>query len=233
MPEPQRILIIRPSALVDVCRSVPVLVSLRRAFPGAAIDWVVQDSFVDAIRAHTDLSKVLPFPRKGFASWWWNPTTLRELLRFGRMLRRERYEIVLDCQGLLRSGLMTAATGAAARIGHKDARELAWLAYNERVASSPKTHAVERMLALLSPIGVEPARDMRLYVSTDDARWWVERMEALGMKPQSYAVLAPTSRWASKRWPIERWRELIAPLHGMGFSQHVVIGAPGRSLNYH
>src|SRR5437763_17141743 len=56
---PQRILIIRPSALGDVCRSVPVLASLRRAYPEAEIDWLVQDTFAPAIEHHAALTGVI------------------------------------------------------------------------------------------------------------------------------------------------------------------------------
>ena len=66
---PQRILIIRPSALGDVCRSVPVLCSLRGAFPAARIDWLVQDTFADAVSAHPALSNIVTFERARFGRW--------------------------------------------------------------------------------------------------------------------------------------------------------------------
>ena len=50
--EPDSLLIIRPSALGDVCRSVPVLARLRARFPEARIDWLVRDVFADAVRGH-------------------------------------------------------------------------------------------------------------------------------------------------------------------------------------
>ena len=59
MGDPQRILIVRPSALGDVCRTVGVLVSLRQAFPAARIDWAVQEEFAPAIRAHPALDEVV------------------------------------------------------------------------------------------------------------------------------------------------------------------------------
>jgi ADP-heptose:LPS heptosyltransferase len=62
MPSPTRILIIRPSALGDVCRTVPALASLRAANPSAQIDWLVQDTFAPAIRHHPGLSSVVEFP---------------------------------------------------------------------------------------------------------------------------------------------------------------------------
>jgi ADP-heptose:LPS heptosyltransferase len=85
------------------------------------------------------------------------------------------------------------------------------------------------MLSLLEAIDVEPMRDMRLYVADADRQWWDHRRAELGLDGCRYAVLAPTARWASKRWPIERWRELIEPMVQRGFERLVVIGAPGES----
>src|SRR5688572_7002593 len=103
--DPARILIIRPSALGDVCRSVPVLASLRRAFPKSAIDWVVQDDFAAAISAHPALDETIRFPRARLANWWRNPRTAFEAVQWLMELKRRNYELVLDCQGLGRSGL--------------------------------------------------------------------------------------------------------------------------------
>ncbi len=227
MAEPKRILIIRPSALGDVCRSVPVLASLARAFPDAAIDWVVRDSYVDAIRSHPALHEAIAFPRSRLGGWWRNPKTAAETWKWFRGLRHREYDVVVDCQGLGRSGLMTAVTGAAMRIGHADAREFAWLGYNERVRSSMQMHTVDRMLSLLEPLGIEIIRDMRLYVGSGDTQWWQQQSAQRECASSQYVVLAPTARWESKRWPIQRWTELIGPLTDRGFERCVVIGAPG------
>ena len=63
----RRILIVRPSALGDVCRTVPVLATIKKACPEAAIDWVVQDTLVAAIAAHPALNEAILFPRARFA----------------------------------------------------------------------------------------------------------------------------------------------------------------------
>lgn len=182
-------LIIRPSALGDVCRTAPVLVSLRRAYPDALIDWVVQDSFVDVVRAHPMLSRAIAFPRRA---------SLASIVRWMGTLRGARYDLVIDCQGLARSGLFAWWTRARVRIGDRSARELAWLGCNRRVRTEPERHTVDRMLALLSAIPVEAVRDMRLYVPPG-AR------EAAAIPEGKYALIAPTSRWPGKRWPEERF----------------------------
>lgn len=228
MTSPKRILIIRPSALGDVCRSVPVLATLRAAFPDAHIDWLVQAGFEDAIRAHPMLDGVVLFPRREFGGWWRKPAVARAVMRWGRSLAKAEYDMVFDCQGLGRSGVMTWATRAPKRIGLRSARELAWLGYNRRHPPPPSPHTVDAMLWLLECEGLEPVRDMRLYVDRDAEAWWREERAARGVNAP-YAVLAPTSRWLSKRWPIASWRELLQPLREAGVERAVVIGAPGET----
>lgn len=224
---PSRILIIRPSALGDVCRTVPVLVSLRAAWPGAHIAWLVQKGFEPAIAHHPALDEVIPFDRKRMAvKRLWTPDGLTALFGLVERLRRGRYDLVLDCQGLGRSGLFTAMTGARTRVGHRQARELAWLGYNRRIDSSMDRHTVDRMLDLVRGLGIQVLPDMRLYPG-EAAEAWAD--EALG--PANGArtvVLAPTSRWAGKRWPIERFVALATTLLDQhGVERVVVVGGPG------
>jgi lipopolysaccharide heptosyltransferase I len=205
---PDRILIIRPSALGDACRSVPVLVSLRRAYPGARIDWLVQDTFASAISHHPDLSATVPFARRALGASA-SRGRLGESLAFLRSLRAARYDLVLDVQGLARSGLFAWATGAPRRVGFANAREMGWLGVNERHQVPREMHSVDRMLELLRRAGVEPAVEMRLYAPPED-RAAVASDVSLGRG--DFIVVAPTSRWPGKRWAADRFATLCARL---------------------
>ncbi|MHC4218257.1 MAG: glycosyltransferase family 9 protein [Planctomycetota bacterium] len=226
MADPTRILIVRPSALGDVCRTVPVLATLRRAWPQAAIDWVVQADFAAAIEAHPALTEAVRFPRQKFARWWRSPAVARELVGWLADLGRRRYDLVVDCQGLSRSGFITWVTRAPRRVGPRRARELGWLGYNVRHPVPDTMHTVRQMMSLLEAEGLEPVYDMRLYVSEADRAWWNRRRDALGMASGAFAVLAPTTRWASKRWPLDRWAQLVGPLGERGLRHAALIGAP-------
>ncbi len=224
MADPARILIIRPSALGDVCRTVPVLATLRRAWPDADIDWVVQSDFAAAIASHPALTEVVSFPRRDFGRWWRNPATAAALHRWLRELRRRRYDVVYDCQGLGRSGLMTWATRAPRRVGLRSARELAWLGYTVRHPAPRAVHTVEQMMSIPVAEGLEPVYDMRLYLADADRSWWAEHARPADGQP--YAVLAPTSRWPAKRWPQPSWTALLGPLAERGLGRVVLVGAP-------
>lgn len=205
-----RILIVRPSALGDVCRTVPVLASLRAANPSAQIDWLVQDSFVEAISHHPALSRAVPFPRKQFGH---DATRLRfgPVLAWLSELKRTNYDLVIDCQGLARSGLFTWWTRAPRRVGYSNAQEGAWMAYSVRRYADPQLHTVERMLRLVDAAGARVVRDMRLYAGDSDVAA-VRGDPALGGLP--YLLVAPTSRWPGKRWPQERFVACIRALLG-------------------
>lgn len=229
---PNRVLIVRPSALGDVCRTVPVLASLKRAFPDAKIDWLVQDTFVPAIASHPDLNQALAFPRARLARWWRSPSAAAELLSYLGGLKRRRYDLVLDCQGLFRSGFLTFMTQAPVRIGFANARELGRFGVNRRVNAPRTNHAVDRMLALLHAAEVPVIKDMRLYSAASDR----ERIDqTLGVGSSTCAVLAPGSRWAGKLWPAARYAQLAERLladSAFGVDRVVIVGSRGESDQY-
>ena len=211
-PEPSRILLIRPSALGDVCRTVPVLASLKARWPEARIDWLVQEGFEAAIRAHPALDRAIPFPRRRLSrvrllrpAWW---RTLGELVS---TLRAGGYDLVLDCQGLSRSGLLSFATGAPRRVGYANAREFAWVCYTERAGSPRDRHAVDRMLDLAEQAGAPRVPDLTLHTCDDDRAELDPRLAGA-----RYAVVAPTSRWEGKRWPADRFARVVEAMLGDG-----------------
>ncbi|MBX9736651.1 MAG: glycosyltransferase family 9 protein [Phycisphaerales bacterium] len=220
----RRILIIRPSALGDVCRSVPVLASLRAAMPAAHIDWLVQDTFADAISAHPMLDGIIPLPRARLRRWA-SPQGVFDSLRWLRTLRRGHYDLAIDAQGLMRSAIFAIATGSPARIGYANAQEFAGLTYTHAPRIAIDRHSVDRMCALLVPLNIAPVFDARLY-SPPGA--WGRVSAALALNTaEPYCVIAPTSRWPGKRWPIDRFASLARSLLDSGrITRVVVVGSP-------
>jgi lipopolysaccharide heptosyltransferase I len=222
-----KILIIRPSALGDVCRSVPVLASLRAAFPDSQIDWLVQDAFAPAVASHPALSNIVEFPRAELKRWY-APSTTPAIKRFLNDLSARNYDLVLDCQGLLRSGIFALATRAERRIGFENAQELGWLGLTERVHAPKELHAVDRMLLLAEAAGALPVYDMRLYSNSEDRAWRERTLCGESDAVWRYGVIAPTTRWAGKRWSMSRFVELCKMLLAdemLGVKRLVIVGA--------
>jgi len=106
-------LLIKPSALGDIVHSLPVLSALRRRYPTAHLSWLVNRSYEPLIAGHPDLDATLIFDRGALKAG--RLSALRSIASLWRTLRRGRFDLVIDLQGLLRSGLMTRATRAAPR----------------------------------------------------------------------------------------------------------------------
>ncbi len=219
-----KILIIKPSALGDIVQALPVLTGLRRRWPAAQIDWIVNDSLQEILDGHPALTKTILYPRKR-----WNcPSRIPEMWRWGRSLREERYDITIDLQGLMRSALMTWAAASPRRIGLSSAREGARASYNEFIADTALS-AAERYLTCLEhlDIPVQPL-DFQLIARAP-------LPDALNDFP-SYIVLHPYSRWRTKLWPWRYYQELI---DSMPEHRFVVVGegpwfpldAPGRLID--
>ncbi len=204
-----KILIIKPSALGDVVQALPVLTGLKRRWPAARIDWVVNDSLREILEGHPCLNRLVLYPRKR----WTTPGHLPEMWRWAQALRAERYDLVLDLQGLLRSGLMTLATGAPRRIGLRSAREGALLAYTEVVADRAVS-AAERYLTCLEYLDI-PVQPLDFQLTARAPR--PAALAGWG----SYIALHPYSRWRTKLWPWRYYQELVEAMPERRF---VVVG---------
>src|SRR4051794_6695218 len=117
----RRIALIKPSALGDVIHTLPVLGALRARFPDAHIAWVVNRAYQPLLDGHRALDETIAFDRGALKGGW--QKAFGASLALARQLRRRRFDLVIDCQGLARSAVMTLATGAARRVGLSTARE--------------------------------------------------------------------------------------------------------------
>jgi len=117
-----RILIIKPSALGDVATTLPLLCDLRAALPEATIDWLIHPAYLPVIAGHDALHAAIVFDRKQLGAWWYQPTSTRRLTGLLKTLRDNRYDAVIDAQGLFRSGFLARMTGAKMRVGFAHAR---------------------------------------------------------------------------------------------------------------
>jgi ADP-heptose:LPS heptosyltransferase len=202
-----------------------VLAALHQRYPNAKIDWLVQNSFVQAIEHHPALHRTIPFDRKSFGKQC-KKGKIKPLLAWLKSLKSSQYDLVIDAQGLARSGFFAWYTRAPHRVGYRDAQELAWIFLNKRVDAPRSLHTVDRMMRLAASLGAEPEQpDLRLYAGPD------ELSQVIMEYPDRYAVIAPTSRWAGKCWPIERFTELTKKLiERPEIDRVIIVGGPGERL---
>lgn len=195
----QSLLVIKPSSLGDIVHALQVVQTFARARPDCRISWVVRERFAGLVQAAPFVHEAIIFRRRG--GWW----AFGQLLR---QLRGKQFDAVWDMQGLLRSGLMTAAARAPEKWGRVDAREGAGLFYN-RIVGTPTNpgphHALEILQAFLPSAGVPPRLEHPLKLKTETAYKW---RPFFAGDPRDTFVIFTDSRGAEKEWP--RFNELTA-----------------------
>lgn len=226
----RRILLIKPSALGDVVHSLPVLRLIRRRFPEAHIAWLINPGFAGLIEGHPDLNEVIRFERKRFGRSLVDRQARAAFLGFSRELRDRRFDLVIDLQGLFRSGWLAWQTRAAVRVGFSNARELAAAFYTHRVrVGNPDVHAIERYLTVARAIGCDAGPIEFDFAITDADRASTAAMVAPA--GESYAVMLPGTNWRTKRWPVEHFSAVSDGLRReRGLRSVVAGGAEDRPL---
>lgn len=221
-PDVPRIAIIKLSSLGDVVHALPVAHALRRALPSAHLTWVVEAREYAVLRDHPDLDAVVPVDTRLWRRLIWRPGGAREVMgKVGRLrerIRRASFDVAIDLQGLLKSGLLTAYTGAPVRIGFSAGRcRERWNAlFTNRRVTPPASarHVVEQYLSLLAPLGIEPgAAEFHVPVAPKAERRIEEYLVKEGVKPGDRLVaINPGAGHPQKRWPVARFGALAERL---------------------
>ena len=205
---PVHILVIRLGAMGDVLHALPAVSTLKRSFPSARISWILDPKWSSLLAGNPYIDRVLTFDRR---SW----TSIRDTWS---ILKRERFDIALDLQGLIKSALVARVSGAPQRVGfqRREARE-PWSAlfYTRQVATECR-HFVDRAIELARACGAG-------YISRE---FPIPEGRPEGELPSTRFILAcPLAGWNAKQWPKENWEELAAALRDDGL-ELVVNGAP-------
>jgi len=218
MIPPRRILIIKPSSFGDIVHALPVLKPLKRHWPHALIDWLVKEEWAELLIDQPALNEVLLLPKK-FSAWRSMQTSLRE----------RGYDLVIDLQGLLRSGVAALLTQAQARVGFADGREGSRWCYTERIhCSAAAIHAVDRSIDLLRQLGIPVDGPVTFPLTVPAAaERWVEdiwRREQIAER-ECTVVLHPAARGETKRWPAERFAQVANQLSSSIGARIVLVAA--------
>lgn len=222
--EPKRLLIIKPSALGDICHALPVLHFLKKRFPESKIDWVCNKSFAAILKNNPYIYNVIEYnrhaslPKDLIVSW----------LSLIKILRGSRYDLVLDMQGLLRSSVMGFITGCNVRVGPSDAREGSIALYTHLTEKArPGTHAVMRNWSFARLFGADGQPEMGLIKPTSDSLDSIKNI--ISGYPRPFWILAPGARWMTKRWPVGHFAEIGKRLVENHGGSVFIVGAPDES----
>lgn len=202
-------LIVKPSSLGDVLHAFPAVSALAKYDPEAVIDWVVHPAFADLPKSLPFVRRVVLFDRKrlGKAS-----SFFRAFLDLWKEIRAERYDAVLDLQGLLRSAVVGSLARGPFPCGPASPREgVARLFYRRRLSQGSAVHAVDVNNAMMKDFCRGADLDFSFVLPSNPA-FSAEAVELLASAPESSfppIAVAPGARWETKQWPPEFFAEVM------------------------
>ncbi|RZI85092.1 MAG: glycosyltransferase family 9 protein [Rubrivivax sp.] len=228
-PPVRRILIVRLSALGDVVMASGLVPALRARYPGAELTWLTQAASAPLLRHNPRLDHVLIWPRERWRELrrtrQWR-VLWREILGFTGGLRARQFDLVLDAQGLLKSGVWARLSGSKRRIGLMP-REGTKLLFHERV--EPPAGADVRMgseYRFLARYLGAPDDSFKPDLAVGECARLKARAALAGAGvTRRYAVICPFTTRPQKHWFDEHWVELIKGLDRAGWSV-VILGGP-------
>ncbi len=201
---PKKILIIKPSSLGDVIHSLPFLKSVSETFSDAEIHWVIAKGLEGLLENHPMIKRLWIINKDDWKNLKILNRTLKEFRDLFSGLKKESYDIVIDLQGLFRSGLIAYTTGSPMRIGFKNSREGSSLFYTHKIESERDIHAVDGYLKIASALGCE-TEDISFPMPLIKEKDHIKKIkEEIG----DYIVIIPSARWKTKIWDAERFGRL-------------------------
>lgn len=219
--DPRAILIVRLSARGDVMFATPIIRALRSRWPDAHLTWVVESKSRDVVLDHPGLDEVVVWDRDRWKGWLRRGQLgpLRSAARdFRQTLKARSYDLAIDMQGLLRSGMVARASGAPVRVSlgpQEGSRVLATHPYPTGRYVAEMSGEPKLMAAWL---GLDTSDfSLDLHLAPEERAGARTRLVEAGVSGPFVLIVPFTTRpW--KHWFEERWAGLAAALgeaHGL------------------
>ncbi len=229
----EEILIVRTSALGDVLHGIPVAAALKERDPECRIAWVVDERYREILDGNPWVDRLLTIRLKGGIRSLLRAEQRRNWVTLVRALRGVGFDLAIDLQGLMRSGLIAFLSGAPVRIGFpKDqVREpLNRVFTNLRPRSvPPRSHVIDRNLALLHPLGIH-SREKRfslLVPSSIEAEMEKYLLDVEEGRGRLRVVVNPAAGWPTKRWSPRRFAEIADRISETWGATVLILWGPG------
>lgn len=207
-----KFLIIRLSSLGDIIHTLPAFSALRDNFQNAEITWLVEENGKDILDLVQGLNHVVVVKAK---SKKWHPQEFKSEISRIKQEIRDKEQVALDFQGLLKSAYFAYLSKAQKRIGFnkKNLREpfASWFYTHQASLFDENQHVIYKNLSLLETIGIsQKALQFPLVLPEELITRVREKLNQQGYDGEKkLLILNVGAAWESKRWFAEKWIELV------------------------
>ena len=194
----KKILVIQTAFIGDVVLATAVVEKLAQYFPGGQIDFLVRKGNESLLANNPHIQHVLIWNKK--------EKKIRNLFKMIGLIRKTKYDIVINLQRFFSTGFITSFSAAKTTIGF-DKNPLSFL-FSKKIphvvsTTAPYKHEVERNNELVESFTDPTLSKPKLYPSAND----VETIQQYTQQP--FVTMTPSSVWFTKKYPFEKWVELI------------------------
>lgn len=215
-----KILIIRLTSLGDVIFTIPLACALHKADENNQVDFVVAEKGLDVIKNNPCISKHYFVPLQEWRKRPFSFKTFKEFWSIVKEIRKEKYDIAIDCQQMFKNLFLFMFCGAKRRITLNNARELSFLGGNEFVKPKAKFrdytyHIVERNLDFARYLGIKAEDvDFLLPAVKPETKERIDELTKYLDRSKPIVVIAPATTRKNKHWQERNWANLIDTLCG-------------------
>lgn len=236
-----KVLLVKLSSLGDVLHNLPIVWDLRKRLPDAQIDWIVEEAYVHLLEplkttdAFKGIDRIIPVAFRRWRKNLFSIRTWREFFAMRKQLQSTTYDVLLETQGLLKSGLVCAlanksdqaiVSGLGNATEHSGYEPLARMFYTQSVHVPLKCHAIDRSRLVMCSAFDWPLLNRNEGPPLFYPNEFVAQLPPLlleGLKkiaqgaPAPYVLCFHATARAAKRWPNENWVELGKALSNQGY----------------
>lgn len=217
-----RVLVVKLTSMGDILHVMPALTDLARETPGLVVDWMVEESFREIPAWHPSVDRVIPVATRRWRKFRWS--SIREFLKFRSVLVKQKYDVIIDAQGLIKSAVFARFAGLKSggiRIGFSAdsiKESLAAKLYQKTVHVERDQHAIDRLRQLFAG-GFAYQLAMPLSYGLD-----VPENKSTKPRDSGTVMFFHATTWRSKHLPEQVWRRLIELAGEDGYRVLVVWG---------
>ena len=227
----KRILIVRLSAIGDVVMASPLAHAFKNTFRDSHVTWLVEESAIEVLRGNPHIDEIVVWPRGKWRKLWKERQILalvKEFFSFvGNLRKKPKYDLAVDIQGLLKSGIWTFLSGAREKVGlgSKEGSRILMDRVVDR--TGPSDRISSQYLLLARNLGLETdGFPMKVPILPEDDRFADDFITGNGLG-NGFITLCPFTTRPQKHWFDDRWTRLANQFIDRYGLPSVLLGGPG------
>lgn len=224
-----RVLIIKMSSMGDIIHTLPAVTDAAEAISNIRFNWVVEEAFTEIPNWHKQIQQIIPIGLRRWRKNIYRTIQSGELKQFYTQLRAQKYDLVLDAQGSIKSAI-TACLSRGYRLGmdkHSVRESLAYLAYQQTISVSWQQHAINRLRQLFAEALKYPLPKTKPDYGIIKEKLIQTKIEL----PENYLVCIPNTSCATKLWSNQAWSMLIEKITALGINVFIPWGSEDERKN--